>query len=416
MNPSANRALYDSYGFCKLVTSDRYYVRGTSGWDLEAPLTKEGILDWLQCIRGLDESVAKEVIKKRRHHIAFKIGLAPSEPEFYLVNNQPCLNLYQRPTLEVVEGEWPHIEEVIDRLTGASKDPAAKEWFLHLLAAKYQNPAYLPLIGTVFPTTQGAGKSFLYLVCRELFGPANCVHITRGSLEGNFNANIAGKVFVFADEIVSTEQYKSISEKLKYYVANPHIEVEAKYMNPVTVPNCAMWIFGSNHGQIPIVLDKDDRRYTILPNFEPIPQAAKDRMKECFRRGGGFTEDFMPEVRAFAHYLKNLAVDYKKISAPHANEARRIVIESGMRGLDAFVHEIQTSGLAGLGTRIGKHYFDPRGITGWDEMPPESKLYEMFKGFCAKGKYGVSNESHFRGCIRSQIPEVLAQVASSTLH
>ena len=138
---------------------------------------------------------------------------------------------------------------------------------LHRLAHAVQCPGVLPGAAVVIRGEEGTGKGVLVQLLARILGQGYLQHCkTLEGITGQY-ATTYGKCLVFADEIYWAGQHGP-GEVLKKIVTESTLEVNRKYMDPVSMSNCAHVFVASNHDQA-VFTGTSARRWAMY-NTTPI--------------------------------------------------------------------------------------------------------------------------------------------------
>lgn len=385
---------------------DKFVWKLGDTWDVANPMSEVAVRKVLAGRVGI--KTAKKILADCLHPTFHAFGFYPGEPSALLDDkNRPVINQYRPPVLQAEQGPWPRISKVIDHLTG--DDVEGRRWLLHWMARKVQNPALLPRVAVVFNTEQSGGKGFLARIFAEMLGPHNCAIIGRGVLESQFNSEWAGKLFVSAEEIVSTTGYKNIAEKLKTYIDTSIINLEAKHQNPFPVRNSAAWMFSSNNKVAPVILETGDRRYTVFSNFTKLSPDYRDMQLACFepRDQHTYTESFAAEVRGFYEYCLSLSVDLPLVFKPYGNTSRLSLIKSTTEAPEAFVEQLTLANTipaaiakwGGYGT-----FTEQDELRDWANREFSQVMYLLYRCYCKSVGQHPHHKNHFISAITNLLP------------
>ena len=170
-------------------------------------------------------------------------------------------NLWRGFAVEPTQGNWErmrvHIWEVI-----SSKDEALEDYVLNFLARMVQKPAEPGQVALTLKGGEGTGKGVLCRAMVKVFGPHG-LHIVHAShLVGQFNAHLRDVVCLFADEAFFAGDAKHTSV-LKGIITEPTLAIEAKYANPIMVPNYLHLLMASNEEWV-VPAGNDARRFCVL--------------------------------------------------------------------------------------------------------------------------------------------------------
>lgn len=380
----------DNPEFAFVVPWGKYVYRHAGKWNIEQPVAKDSIREFLLNAGETSESI-KAFFAVGNYPKVFGAALCPGQPPMYedpLEPGRKMLNTWVRPTLRPTPGPYPRIEAILSWLTQGRAE--ATQWLKHWMARKVQNPELLPKVAVVLLGRQGSGKGTFGWLMRQMLGPANCAVIERAALESQFNSSWLGKLFVQADEIVSPEHMKSLGEKLKVLITGDELEMEAKGRDRARIPNRTAWLFCSNDRVSPIVLEAGDRRYSVFANHQEIFGTDYDTMiRGCFNADDTATESFAAELSGFYSDLLGLEVDVGMVSKPYVNEQREALILGSERGHESFLREVTEHGfdsvLAEAEAEVGG-YYAPGDRATWDfgaEGGVATRvIYAVYRRFC----------------------------------
>jgi len=341
--------------------------------------------------------------------------LRPNQPQlFQYEDGTTWLNTWVPPTVIPTPGEFPVIERVISWM--AKDDAHGAAWLVNWMAYKVQNPMAVPKVAVVFATAPGAGKGFLARVLSEILGTENCAVVKQHELENRFNSRWVQKLFVLGDEILSSDNTKDISNYLKILIDGNDLELEAKGVDQITIKSKLAWMFASNDKISPVILESNDRRYSVYTNHTDMPEDYKAALRECFEIDRTTcTPAFEKEIAAFAEFLLRWAVDANMLMTPFANTDRAELIEANKPSYETFFDELEREGLDGMVGTTGKY-------SGIDGLPGERSewdfgdkgilclaLYKLYQKHCRdtgarslkRNKFGHAVKN--RGWTRAQL-------------
>ena len=137
-------------------------------------------------------------------------------------------------------------------------------WLWSWMSNLFQKPHQKPGTALVLVGDQGVGKSIVGQVLGRLCHPDHFVQLSnRQHLTGKFNAHLANRILVQADELFwRTSQ--DAAAALKSLVTEPKMLMELKGVDAVPVANHARLIITSNaHHVVPAALE--ERRFAVFP-------------------------------------------------------------------------------------------------------------------------------------------------------
>lgn len=389
---------------------EKFITRRGQTWDVSSPVKKAGAMAFL-VDNGWPPAKAKYLLDSPDlQTVIYGTDLCPGEPPIFMDDSgRRMLNLWTPPTLQVKEGPFPRIRLVTEHL--ANGDPEALRYLDHAFAQKYQDPNKLPKVAIVIATTQGAGKGFMYRVISEMLGVKNCAVVTQAELESNFSGRYARCLFILGDEVISADNPRDISQKLKVLIDGGEIEMERKYENQVAIRNRAMWLFASNSQVSPLQVEGSDRRYTFFSNFSSPPPEYTSAMNSCFEADRTtLTASFKEEIAGYAWYLRHLAVDYDFVSRPYKNAARDNLIEANRSSHDMFCREMDENGFDVLYEAAKRREFsignqDDR--KDWDfgeDGVATGTLYAVYRAYCKDSGQFPLRLNKFGAALKNHLP------------
>ncbi|KGA42346.1 helicase [Pectobacterium odoriferum] len=173
-----------------------------------------------------------------------------------------------------------HLEKVI-----CSGNQAAYEYLVGWLAHLVQKPDEKPSVAIVLKAIPGTGKGSMVKPLQQIMGQYGVQVNGAGQIAGKFNATMANKLMVFADEVTVNNSREA--DRLKGIISEDTINLERKGIDPEPMPNFSRLIFASNSEQV-LRASVRERRYLVL---EPAPEHAQqkdyfDRLHNWINAGG----------------------------------------------------------------------------------------------------------------------------------
>lgn len=231
------------------------------------------------------------------------------------------VNLFDRLPVEPdPKGNCAGMLRHIYTLCGES-DPLY-HWFLCWLAYPLQHPgAKMRTSVILFGRTEGTGKSLATDWMREIYG-VYARTITQRQLESEFNAWQSAMLFCVAEEVVSRQDRAHLQGLIQNMITNKVIQINEKNLPLRQEVNYTNFIFHSN-GQVPMLLNDTDRRFTVIKAEQEHDQAYFQALGEEADNGGS---------AALMHYLLEYDVgDFNEHTRPVVNTARMNLITLGMQ-------------------------------------------------------------------------------------
>lgn len=180
-----------------------------------------------------------------------------------------------KPVAGDVSPYLEHLEKTI-----CNGDTQAYEYVLGWLAHLVQKPDEKPSVAIVLKAIPGTGKGSMVKPISQIMGMYGIQVNGAGQIAGRFNATMANRIFIFADEVTINNGREA--DKLKGIISEPTINLERKGIDPEPMPNYARLIFASNSSQV-LRASIRERRYLVLE-----PSAAIAQQKGYFDRLHGW--------------------------------------------------------------------------------------------------------------------------------
>ena len=379
-----------------------FYRRQQGEWEITQPLKKDTLVDHLV---GLlppngDGRHAHAIVDHILSRQTYGFECASDAGPIIWTDRGRMINLYSQPKMKRVRGEWPRISRLINTLAG--NDSKVREWLLHWSAALIQHPERRSMVAVIaISPKQGIGKSMYGRMLAEMIGAGNVSVVSNRALRDRFNSSYVTSLLVLADEVGMDPRMSDVVSELKGYITDEEIHCATPYAARMKVTNRMSWWMTSNNRR-PLVLDKNDRRITVLAVASPTPDYLQ-MLRSCFdSRLGTFEPEFRDEMSSYAFFLKNLRVDWKLISNPLDTEARRRVQSASKSSIDSFVDEIQKMGIVSVmetyKPRIAMRLSDAI----LENCIPCDRLYGSYREWCeAKGYQDVCPEAEIALAITS---------------
>lgn len=237
-------------------------------------------------------------------------------------------NMFSGLNVEPVPGDCDiylhHVREVI-----CAGNEEAFAYLLGWMAHLIQRPDEKPSVAIVMKSVQGTGKGTTVRPLMEMMGQYG-VHINGAQqVAGRFNATIANKLLVFADEVTIRTQYEA--DRLKGIISESTINLERKGIDPEPMPNFARLIFASNSTQV-LAAGIRERRYLVL---EPDP--VKAQAKDYFDLLHGWAEDNGAGKLLYLLQRHDIS-GFDRHRAPQTDALREEIL-LGLTGVNLFLYQ-----------------------------------------------------------------------------
>lgn len=201
------------------------------------------------------------------------------------------------------------------------EDDRVFDWVLKWLAYPIQHPgAKMHTALVVFGEREGTGKSMFFDAVSRIYGREYSRHVDQKLMTSRFNMWLSHKLFVVADEVVSSKERRELKGILKNLITSPVHQLEEKNMPVVEEDNLTNFVYLSNEMQ-PLALDWFDRRYMCIRYNAELPPEYFKELAEEIENGG---------VNALCHYLMNVDLTgFEPSTRPIETQATRDLKELG---------------------------------------------------------------------------------------
>ena len=267
-----------------------------------------------------------------------------------------CLNSYIPSRLEPVAGDWPDWRKLIQNLVSGEtgyvpradtiiveadyveSEPEAflLDWIAQPMQALLNTFEPMRMnTSTVLQGSQGSGKTTLTNAICAFYGHSNCMTITQQILEGKFDEHLIDKLFVVANEVMSSSnRTMETANRIKPWITDAHIAVEGKGKMMRVVPNNFNMMFTSNDER-PVIVEKTDRRYSIFQGGK-LDSQISDNIYQDLTTG-------QTQLKAFFNHLLVRPVKNRQ-NKVFQSTARYKVLALSAETPDKFVTEIMAEG------------------------------------------------------------------------
>lgn len=244
-------------------------------------------------------------------------------------------NLWGGWPTEPKEGTCKVLLELLEYLCSDDGDAqtarAAFKWVLKWLAYPIQHPGAKMRTALIFHGSQGAGKNLFFETVMAIYGEYGRI-VDQSAVEDKFNDWASRKLFLIADEVVARAELFHVKNKLKGIVTGEWIRINPKNVAAHDEKNHVNLVFLSNEKQ-PLVLDEDDRRYTVIWTPDKLPEGFYADVRAELDAGGR---------EALHHYLLNLPLgDFDEHTKPPMTNAKRDLIEISRDSTERFIADWQ---------------------------------------------------------------------------
>lgn len=248
------------------------------------------------------------------------------------------------------------------------------DWVIKWIAYPIQHPGAKMRTALIFHGPQGTGKNLFFEAVMAIYGEYGRI-VDQAAIEDKFNDWASRKLMMIADEVVARQELYHVKNKLKSFVTGEWIRINPKNVAAHDEKNHVNLVFLSNESQ-PLVLEKDDRRYTVIHTPEKLTADFYQQVRDEINNGG---------IAALHHYLLNLDLgDFDEHTKPPMTTAKRNLIDESKDSVQQFIDEW---------------------VAGRLDLPicpcGSSELYEAYCIFCRQnGERSPRPSRSFVGCIR----------------
>lgn len=269
-------------------------------------------------------------------------------------------------------GGWPTVPkagacerllELLEYLCSDEQNPREiYQWVLKWLAYPIQHPGAKMRTALVFHGPQGTGKNLFFEAVMAIYGEYGRI-IDQSAIEDKFNDWASRKLFLIADEVVARQELYHVKNKLKGIITGEWIRINPKNVAAHDERNHVNVVFLSNESQ-PLVLEKDDRRYTVIWTPQKLSEAFYAEVKEELKAGA---------VAALHDHLLRLPLgDFDEHTKPPLTDAKRALIDVSMDSVERFARDWGVGDVS-LGPEAAPLPFCPAGT---------SDLYYAYTRWC----------------------------------
>ncbi len=251
------------------------------------------------------ESAERKMIDQER--VVFDPSDEKREPDW--------INLFNGWPIEPAAGECRTIGKLLRHLCNG--DGTVLAWLLRWLALPLQRPGSKMATAVIMHGDEGSGKNLFLSVMQAIYGEYSMM-IGQEQIESRYNEWASKRLFVIANEVLTRQEMRTHKGRLKFYITEPQIPIEGKFMPVRVEQNCMNIVFLSNETQ-PLLLDPGDRRYLVLWTPPPLERDFYSAVADEIAAGG---------AAAFYAYLMAVPLEgFGPHSKPPETEAKRDLID-----------------------------------------------------------------------------------------
>lgn len=250
------------------------------------------------------------------------------------------------------------------------------DWVIKWIAYPIQHPGAKMRTALIFHGPQGTGKNLFFEAVMAIYGEYGRI-VDQAAIEDKFNDWASRKLMMIADEVVARQELYHVKNKLKSFVTGEWIRINPKNVAAHDEKNHVNLVFLSNESQ-PLVLEKDDRRYTVIHTPEKLTAEFYQQVRDELNNGG---------IPALHHYLLNLDLgDFNEHTKPPMTKAKENLIDVSLDSVQRFIAEWTAGDIesAPFCPCLGRH------------------LFAVYRKWCDQlGERSPRSEAQFIGHIRN---------------
>lgn len=254
-----------------------------------------------------------------------EVGFDPTEKE----KGIRC-NLWGGWPTTPIEGACSALLELLEYLCSSEKNPREiTDWVLRWLAYPIQHPGAKMKTALIFHGPQGVGKNLFFEAVMAIYGQYGRI-VDQSAIEDKFNDWASKKLFLIGDEVIARQELYHVKGKLKALITGDWIRINPKNVAAHDERNHVNIVFLSNERQ-PLVVDRDDRRYTVIWTPEKLSRDFYNDVAAELAAGG---------VAALHHHLATMDLgDFKPWTPPPLTAAKQELIDVSMDSVERFIAE-----------------------------------------------------------------------------
>jgi hypothetical protein len=250
----------------------------------------------------------------------------------------PNLNIWKddRVKPDNTEHQW-----FIDHIKYLMKEEEA-EHFLNWLAYAVQNPGQKIMHAVLIIGGQGIGKSIMFNLFRQLFGPTNARAPQNENLSDKYTKWAKNTCFCLINEL-KQDGNNFFYNAIKPFITEDSIEIREMYRDPYIIRN-TMNILAFSNDEAPIRLEDADRRWYVIKS----EAARKDDkyyekfIKYCENNAGGVLQYLLDrDLSQFNHGALPSMTEAKQDIIDHSKSDFELWVKSELDGQNGlFVNDI----------------------------------------------------------------------------
>lgn len=394
------------------LVEDRYYIRRKNGGWSDQPITSGALSQRLLSMglpRAKQDSYKTHI--KSYHH---REAVFTAVDDLVIEDGLTVFNTYHLPkNLKPVQGDWSDIRATILNLVDG--DEKACEYVIDWLAVPIQHMYAVDKNGNLIPHkghfkmgtsivlygVQGSGKGTLEAIITALYGVDFVANVGQEALDGRFNGELVDKLFVIANEVMSsTNRSTQTANKIKPWITDHTIPVEEKFQGAKRVRNSFNIMFTSNDDR-PVIIEKSDRRYSVFKSTQKLAAAIAERIHNDLKGDRKI-------LQAFLHHLLLERKPQLKFGQLYHTSARDEMMMASAPSDEKFCEELERDGWFALASQWKNEAKNDevRELVVFDNYVTNETLGDVYKVWCNKHNIKPRGQNFLAQTLRHHFPNV----------
>lgn len=258
------------------------------------------------------------------------------------------------------KGGWRKTQKHVYKIL-CNSDHVKFKYVMKWLAWCIQNPDKRAEVALVFKGEKGAGKSFLFIQLKKLFGRHGMVISDPNRLGGQHSGHLQDLSFLFCDEVYYPGN-KEIEGRIKAIITEEFLDVRKLFRDPITVKNRLHIVMCTNNEWV-IPATKDERRYFIenINNMYAKGRASKTQREIYFNKIWGEMENGGREAMLYDLKNYNLNDWHPRNDVPETDELKKQK-EISLNALLSTIKQMLEDGILPGEYKNGFYYVSSKGL------------------------------------------------------
>ena len=250
----------------------------------------------------LEDERMKKVIRYFTHAGKPEGIVEIAEGEVKGLDGGTYLNIYKPSDIVASKGDITRIDEYFNFAFGEENWLIVKQCIAFMLNEPGEKIQWFLIIQG---PTQGVGKKLLAQVMQRMLGPRNVrPNVAFKDLTGPHSTIIDGAQLIILNEVAlskNTGVRKELSEEFKNLITDDNLMVNAKFKQPVEIPNLAnFWVLSNSI--TPVYMDSEDRRACVIQIRRTKEEVQEMLVNQGYKKD---LKDLYDDPSAFKYHLMN---------------------------------------------------------------------------------------------------------------